>query len=162
MDMDEVYAAQGAEIQYSRASFRAFAILIDTAIAWVLGLIIFAVIDLLLGGLIEESLGFLVPFYSLVFGIEILHLTLLLGRYGQSVGMFLVKFGDPSGHSIKVVKEADSSPISYGDAFVRTILLFVDAVPYLIPFLLGAVLIWTSDKKQRLGDRIAHTIVVLA
>jgi len=28
--------------------------------------------------------------------------------------------------------------------------------------LLGAILIWTSDKKQRLGDRVAHTVVVKA
>ncbi|MGZ6281557.1 MAG: RDD family protein [Ktedonobacteraceae bacterium] len=86
--------------------------------------------------------------------IELLYFTLLLGRYGQSVGMMIVR--------IKVVTEADSSPITYGAALVRTILLIVDAIPYVIPYLLGAILIWTSDKKQRLGDRVAQTIVVKA
>ena len=62
---------------------------------------------------------------------------------------------------IKVVKE-DGSKLSYIDAFVRTLLLYIDAFPYIIPFLLGAILIWTSDKKQRLGDRVARTIVVSA
>ena len=80
--------------------------------------------------------------------------TLLLGRYDQSVGMKAVK--------IKVVNEADSSPIGYGAAFVRSILLYIDAIPYVIPYLLGAILIWTSEKKQRLGDRVAHTVVVKA
>jgi uncharacterized RDD family membrane protein YckC len=61
-----------------------------------------------------------------------------------------------------VVREADSGPISYGAAFIRTILLLIDEIPYVIPYLLGAVLIWTSDKKQRLGDRLAHTVVVKA
>ncbi len=84
--------------------------------------------------------------------IALLYFTLLLGRYGQSVGMKAVK--------IKVVNEADSSPIGYEAAFVRTILLYIDAIPYIIPFLLGAILIWTSEKKQRLGDRVAHTVVV--
>ena len=84
----------------------------------------------------------------------LLYFTLLLGRYGQSVGMKAVK--------IKVVNEADSSPIGYGPAFVRTILLYIDAIPYVIPYLLGAILIWTSEKKQRLGDRVAHTVVVKA
>ena len=59
---------------------------------------------------------------------------------------------------IKVVKEADYSAISYGEAAIRTILLLIDAIPCVIPYLLGAILIWTSDKKQRLGDRITHTV----
>ncbi len=80
-----------------------------------------------------------------------LYFTLLQGAYGQTVGKMAVK--------IKVVKE-DGTKISYVDAFVRTLLLYVDFIPVL--FLLGAILIWTSDKKQRLGDRSARTIVVSA
>ncbi|HEY5139950.1 MAG TPA: RDD family protein, partial [Methylococcales bacterium] len=56
---------------------------------------------------------------------------------------------------IKVVKE-DGSKIGYVDALVRSLLLIIDAIPYIIPFLLGAILIWTSDKRQRIGDRAAH------
>jgi len=73
--------------------------------------------------------------------------------YGQTVGKMAVK--------IKVVKE-DGTKISYIDALVRTVLLVIDAIPYFIPYLLGAILIWSSGKKQRLGDRVAHTIVVSA
>lgn len=91
---------------------------------------------------------------SLITGIILLvYFTVLLGTYGQTVGKMAVK--------IKVVKE-DGSKLSYIDAFVRTLLLYVDAFPYVVPFLLGAILIWTSDKKQRLGDRAARTIVVTA
>ena len=74
--------------------------------------------------------------------------TLLEGTYGQTLGKWFVK--------IKVVKE-NGAPISYGDAAVRTILRIIDG---LIDYLVGAILIWTSDKKQRLGDRLAHTVVV--
>jgi hypothetical protein len=50
---------------------------------------------------------------------------------------------------IKVVGEANGGPIAYGAAFIRTILLYIDQIPYVIPYLLGTILIWISDKKQR-------------
>ena len=85
--------------------------------------------------------------------VPFLYFTLLQGKYGQSVGMMAVK--------IKVVNE-DGSPIDYGAAAVRTVLTIIDAIPYFVPYLLGAILIWSSDKKQRLGDKVAHTIVIKA
>jgi uncharacterized RDD family membrane protein YckC len=75
--------------------------------------------------------------------------TLLEGRYGQTLGKWFCK--------IKVVKEDGSAPIGYGAAAIRTILRIIDG---LISYLIGAILIWTSEKKQRLGDRLAHTIVI--
>ncbi|MGZ4894702.1 MAG: RDD family protein [Halobacteriota archaeon] len=83
--------------------------------------------------------------------IDFLYFTGLQGAYGQTVGKMAVK--------IKVVRE-DGSKIGYTEAAIRTILFIIDAIPYFIPYLLGAILIWTSDKKQRLGDRAAHTVVV--
>ena len=77
----------------------------------------------------------------------------LEGAYGQTVGKMVVK--------IKVLRE-DGSKIGYADAAVRNILRPIDLIPYVIPYLLGAILIWSSDKRQRLGDRVAHTIVVKA
>ncbi|MEI7827050.1 MAG: RDD family protein [Euryarchaeota archaeon] len=77
-----------------------------------------------------------------------LYYTLLEGRYGQTLDKWLVK--------VKVVKE-NGAPIDYGDAAVRTILRIIDG---LFNYLIGAILIWTSDKKQRLGDRLAHTVVI--
>jgi uncharacterized RDD family membrane protein YckC len=85
--------------------------------------------------------------------IDLLYFTFLLGAYGQTVGKMAVK--------IKVVKE-DGTKIGYADALVRTVLYVIDAIPYVIPYLLGAILIWTSDQKQRLGDRAARTVVVRA
>ena len=78
-----------------------------------------------------------------------LYYTLLEGHYGQTLGKWFCK--------IKVVKEADGAPIGYGDAAIRTILRIIDG---LIDYLIGAILIWTSEKKQRLGDRLAHTVVI--
>jgi len=85
--------------------------------------------------------------------VVLFYFTLLLGAYGQTVGMMALK--------IKVVKE-DGTKIGYVDALVRSLLLIIDAIPWVIPFLLGAILIWTSDQRQRIGDRAAHTVVVTA
>ncbi|MGZ4953417.1 MAG: RDD family protein [Halobacteriota archaeon] len=78
-----------------------------------------------------------------------LYYTILEGRYGQTLGKYFCK--------IKVVKEDSGAPISYGEAAIRTILRIIDGI---IDYLIGALLIWTSEKKQRLGDRLAHTVVV--
>ena len=77
-----------------------------------------------------------------------LYFIALEGNYGQTVGKMAVR--------IKVVRE-DGTKIDYTDAVVRNVLRIIDLIPYFIPYLLGAILIWMSDKKQRLGgSRSAH------
>jgi len=98
-----------------------------------------------------NPLGWLSGAVSLL--IFLLHFILLEGAYGQTVGKMAVK--------IKVVQE-DGTKIDYAGAAVRNILRVVDAIPFFIPYLLGAILIWTSDRKQRVGDRAASTAVVKA
>ena len=96
------------------------------------------------------------PFFGVLILIDIiiafLYFTLLEGRNGQTVGKMVVK--------IKVVRKEDNSSISYGAAATRTILRIIDLVPFIAPYLLAVVLIWSSEDKQRLGDRVAHTVVV--
>ncbi len=70
---------------------------------------------------------------------------------GATLGKKVVK--------IKVVKE-DGSACGIGPAFVRTLLRIIDGLPFL--YIIGMVLIARSDKKQRLGDRVAKTVVVKA
>lgn len=60
---------------------------------------------------------------------------------------------------IRVLK-ADGSKLDWGASIVRNILRIVDAFPYFIPYLLGAILVWSSPTRQRLGDRAASTVVV--
>jgi len=82
-----------------------------------------------------------------------LYFILLEGAYGQTVGKMAVK--------IKVVRE-DGTKIDYADSTVRNVLRIIDLIPFVVPYLLGAILIWSSDRKQRLGDRAGHTVVVKA
>lgn len=153
------YAAQAVEMQYQGVAIRFVALLIDVIILGIISSILTAPFTASAVSYDAATGAFTLgaTYYALIgvtFLIELLYFTLLLGLYGKSVGMMLVK--------IKVVKEESGAKISYGDALVRTILLLIDAIPYFIPYLLGAILIWTSDKKQRLGDRVAHTVVVKA
>ena len=144
---------------YQGVAIRFVAILIDTIIIAIIGGILsisfnaLAVITNSPSGTVTVSpasaVGGLVSL-----AVFVLYFTLLEGHYGQTVGKMAVK--------IKVVREADGAPIDYSEAAVRTILRFLDLIPYIIPYLLGATLIWSSDKKQRLGDRVARTVVVKA
>lgn len=36
----------------------------------------------------------------------------------------------------------------------------VDGAPWIIPYLVGAIAVWNSPINQRLGDRVAQTVVV--
>jgi uncharacterized RDD family membrane protein YckC len=81
----------------------------------------------------------------------LLYFILFEGAYGQTVGTMAVK--------IKVVLDHRTN---IEHAVVRTVLRIIDAIPYFIPYLVGAIFIWTSDTKQRLGDRVAHTVVIKA
>jgi uncharacterized RDD family membrane protein YckC len=158
------YQAPRAYVPYTAAPYqgvaiRFVAILIDTIIIAILASILswpfnaFAVITNNALGTVTLSLaGVLGGLVS--FAVFLLYFTLLEGHYGQTVGKMAVK--------IKVVREADGTPIDYSQAAVRTILRLLDEIPYLIPYLLGAILIWSTEEKQRLGDRVAHTVVVRA
>jgi uncharacterized RDD family membrane protein YckC len=59
--------------------------------------------------------------------------------------------------SLRVVSE-DGSPISLGAAFLRNLLRLVDGLFF---YLVSAIAVWASPTRQRLGDRAAHTCVVL-
>jgi uncharacterized RDD family membrane protein YckC len=145
-----------APIPYQGVAIRFVALLIDGII---LAIVFWILLALFAGSAISYDVSTgaysISPAYYAVYVvyviIDLLYFTFLQGRYGQTVGKMAVK--------IKVVKEADGSPITYGEALIRTILVIIDG---LFAYLVGAILIWTSDKKQRLGDRLAHTVVVKA
>lgn len=59
---------------------------------------------------------------------------------------------------IRVVKAADGSAISWMESIIRNVLRIVDALPFL--YILGMILIAVTQKKQRVGDLAASTIVV--
>jgi uncharacterized RDD family membrane protein YckC len=60
---------------------------------------------------------------------------------------------------LRVVK-TDGSKLDWGAAFVRNLSRLVDGFPYVIPYLVGAIAVWSGPTRQRLGDIWAHTVVV--
>jgi len=60
---------------------------------------------------------------------------------------------------LRVVKY-DGSPCGWMAAFKRSILRPVDALPIVVPYLVGAVAAGLSARRQRLGDAFAETLVV--
>lgn len=60
---------------------------------------------------------------------------------------------------IRVVDFFGKRP-SLVQALVRNVLRVVDGYPFLIPNLVGFILLWTNGRRQRCGDRAAGTLVV--
>ena len=133
-------------MEYQGIGIRFVSLLIDSII---LAIVIVAIesiigISIMARGMIPWWLGIL------DFIIYIAYFTYLEGSQGQTIGKMITK--------IKVVRE-DGKPIDMNQAFTRNILRIIDG---LIVYLIGAILIWRSNKKQRLGDSIAKTVVVKA
>jgi uncharacterized RDD family membrane protein YckC len=58
---------------------------------------------------------------------------------------------------IRVVR-TDGSKLGWAGSLVRNTLRLIDFLPF--AYLLGAILIWTSGTRQRLGDRSGKSVVI--
>lgn len=67
---------------------------------------------------------------------------------GQTVGKRAV--------GLRVV-DVSGEPIGLGQALVRNVLRVVDAFLF---YLVAAISVWSSAERQRIGDRVANTVVV--
>jgi uncharacterized RDD family membrane protein YckC len=59
------------------------------------------------------------------------------------------------------VRAASGGRIGFTQSLVRNVARLVDAFPYVIPYIVGAIAISSSPTKQRLGDRWGKTVVIL-
>ena len=75
--------------------------------------------------------------------------TLMEGYLGQTVGKMLL--------GIKVVREDAGEVPGLGGAAIRTALRIIDG---LFLYLVAFIAVLASGKNQRLGDMVAHTLVV--
>lgn len=86
-----------------------------------------------------------------LFGIVLLYYFISEATSGQTLGKRAT--------GIQVVGQ-DGTPCGTRQALVRTLLRIVDSLPFL--YLLGLVVIWSTKRRQRLGDLAAGTLVVRA
>ena len=123
------------------------------AVAAIVDSIVFMILGYLFAGVAgtTSSSGFELsgaPFFLLML-ISFLYYVGVEGTMGATPGKLVL--------GLRVVK-TDGSRCDIPAALIRNLLRIIDALPFL--YLLGMILIWTSERKQRLGDRLANTMVV--
>ncbi len=149
MATEAMVAGAGTAVRYAGVGWRLLALIIDFVILGVINW----VIALATGS--TTSTGFELT------GIPAL-ISFIIG-IAYWLAFEVMAGGTPGKLALGMrVRTEDGGSISWGQSIVRNLLRIVDAIPYFIPYLLGAILIWNSDKKQRLGDRVAKTVVVKA
>jgi uncharacterized RDD family membrane protein YckC len=140
------------ELAYAGIPRRAAAILLDGVVLfaayWAIGTVIAALTGGLVSGGFEltgiPALVAMMAYLAVGFG----YFILLEERYGRTLGKRLL--------GLRVVNE-DGSPITMGTSVVRNVIRIVDGLFF---YAVGAVSMLVSGKKQRLGDRVANTVVV--
>ena len=124
---------------------RAVAMIIDMIIIMVVGY----VLAMFTGG--TSAAGFELqggPAF-LWFLLVLAYFIVMEAQQGGTVGKLVL--------GLRVVNDGGGA-IDWKASIVRNILRIIDGLPGF--YLIGAILVWTSDKKQRLGDRVANTVVV--
>ena len=123
---------------------RAGATIIDIVIFWALSFIVAIATGETSGaGFALGTLG-----SCLVGIIGIAYYVVMETMYGGTVGKLAL--------GLKVVKQDGSAP-DWQTSIVRTLLRIVDGLFF---YLIAAILVWTSPTNQRLGDKVAKTLVV--
>jgi uncharacterized RDD family membrane protein YckC len=136
-------------MHYVGVGRRFWAILIDSliALAWTYPLAQLADFHY-----VRDPLYFHVQagWYILSFAITVAYFTLFESLFGATIGKFATGIR---------VRKADGSRLDFAPALIRNLLRIIDAI---FVYLVGAIFVWTSPIKQRLGDRVAKTVVVTA
>ncbi len=148
-------AGLSESLEYKGVGIRFVAHLVDVIIVLVFYFIVGNIVAGQVGGKTDEGFemhgtsALLVMALTSLFGLA--YFVFLETRWnGQTLGKKLT--------GIRVTTEA-GEPLEFSTALIRNILRVVDGLFF---YLVGAILVWRSPRKQRLGDRIAHTVVVKA
>jgi uncharacterized RDD family membrane protein YckC len=131
-------------MQYIGVGRRAVATIIDAVVFFIIGYII----ALLTGQTFEVGYEIEGGPALLAFLFWLLYYIVLEATLGATLGKMLL--------GMRVAK-TDGSPIGWSASSVRNILRIIDGLFF---YLVGAILVWLSPLKQRLGDRVADTVVV--
>ena len=141
------------EYKFASISRRALAFGVDVLLA----VIIYSFVGIGLAYLINGQAGvdfiFATPELSLLFWVFLFAYFVLLESLRQgTLGKSICK--------IRVIHITKRN-LTPWEALLRNFLRVIDAFPYLIPYGLGAVLIYSSEFRQRMGDAVAKSLVVV-
>jgi uncharacterized RDD family membrane protein YckC len=125
------------------------------AIDALIGLGLFILFSIIYGGVSSEN-GLLrikisLPPLLMASVLWLAYMTWMEGKHGASIGK--------RSRGLRVVME-DGEPVHPEAALTRNLMRFLDAFPYVVPYVVGAYAVSKSPKMQRFGDRIAETMVV--
>lgn len=143
----------GQSLNYKGVGIRFIAQLVDAVICLILYGIIGSITASIVGGktpdgfAIEGTAAVIVQALTVLFSIFYFALFEAFWN-GQTLGKKVTR--------IQVVNE-DGSAIDLGTALIRNVLRPVDAFCF---YLVAAISVWMSPRKQRIGDRVAQTCVV--
>jgi uncharacterized RDD family membrane protein YckC len=134
-------------MEHVGVGLRAVATLIDTALLFVVGYLI----ALGTGGVTASGFHLEgVPFAAWLV-IALAYYIVMEARSGATLGKRLI--------GLKVVRLEGGAPLDWQSSIVRNVLRLVDGLFF---YLVAAIVVWTSGNKQRLGDKVAGTVVVRA
>jgi uncharacterized RDD family membrane protein YckC len=123
---------------------RAVAIIIDSILLMIVGYLIAAVT----GGTTASGFNIQGAPFGLWLVIALAYFIVMEKTSGATLGKRAM--------GLKVVKQGGEA-LDWQASIVRNILRIIDGFCF---YLVGAIVIWVSKSKQRLGDMAAHTIVV--
>jgi uncharacterized RDD family membrane protein YckC len=139
-----------AHLNYSGWWRRAGALVIDNLLLLTPAVAFFALI-FVPSDAVAAIAAILAFFFWLVF--PFIYFTYCHGKWGQTIGKRAL--------GIRVRRDRQDEPVSYGAAFGRYALVFVFAI-FTIPMLLDYLFPLWDSKKQSLHDKVASSIVVRA
>jgi uncharacterized RDD family membrane protein YckC len=136
---------------------RVVALIIDTIIIFLISLVI--LIPLLVIGFFGGSFAFSFPFFFFVGPIvlatwllPLFYFTYFESTSGQTPGKQLAH--------IRTVDEKTLKPLDFGRSLVRNLLRIIDSLPFF--YIVGLILVASTEKRQRIGDMAAASIVIKA
>ena len=146
----DIRTTQNVTIEYELASLRerCFSLFIDLFIFYVVYLVLFFLLASVLGDLITNW-GFQFLVMMQLAGLMLYHFLSLILMNGQSWGKKAV--------NLKVIRLDGQEP-GPGDYLMRSLFLLIDFI--FSAGVLGAVLITSTFRGQRLGDLAANTAVI--
>jgi uncharacterized RDD family membrane protein YckC len=125
---------------------RAVAVIIDSILLGIVGYLIAS----MTGSTTEAGFNLTGAPALLLFLIAIAYYVVMEKTSGATLGKMAMK--------LKVVRQ-DGAALDWQASIVRNVLRIIDGLFF---YLVGAIVVWVSKSKQRLGDMAAHTIVVRA
>lgn len=147
--------AEGAPVRTGQLTYAGFwrrflAVLIDGfLVALLYGVLVFAILTPASTAFVNEQGGGLVLlFYTVRLTIAVAYETILIGKYGSTVGKMICHV---------VVVTPDGGPVTYLRAFGRYFAKVLSALTLLIGYIIAAF----DPEKRALHDRICDTRVIV-